>query len=112
HLLSVQRGDGGWAQLDTLPSDAYATGQALYALDVAGRLSGQVHEKGVRFFLDTQVADGSWHVRSRSYPVQSNYFDTGFPHGRDQWISAAATSWACIGLSLSGLEWLRTGGIG
>src|SRR4029450_6594316 len=37
HLLSVQRGDGGWAQLDTLPSDAYATGQALYALDVAGR---------------------------------------------------------------------------
>ena len=28
-------------------------------------------------------------------------FDTGFPHGRDQWISAAGTSWACIGLSLA-----------
>jgi N-acyl-D-amino-acid deacylase len=101
HLLSVQRADGGWAQLDSLTSDAYATGQALYALDVAGRLNGQVLEKGIRFLLDAQLADGSWHVQSRSYPVQSNYFETGFPHGRDQWISAAATSWACIGLSLA-----------
>jgi len=41
-----------------------------------------------------------WHVRSRSYPNQTNYFDTGYPHGRDQWISAAATSWACIGLTI------------
>ena len=101
HLISVQRADGGWAQLDTLESDAYATGQALYALHVGGRLSAQVLKRGARFLLDTQLADGSWHVRSRSYPVQSNYFETGFPHGRDQWISAAGTSWACIGLSLA-----------
>ena len=100
-LIATQRADGGWAQLDTLPSDAYATGQALYALHVAGGLSEHALNNGVRFLLDTQLADGSWHVRSRSYPVQSNYFDTGFPHGRDQWISAAGTSWACIGLSLA-----------
>jgi squalene cyclase len=100
-LAARQRADGGWPQLDTLASDAYATGQALYALDTAGRLSKQTLERGVRFLLDTQLADGSWRVRSRSYPVQANYFDTGFPHGRDQWISAAATSWACIGLSLA-----------
>jgi hypothetical protein len=27
------------------------------------------------------------------------YFDAGFPHGFDQWISAAGTSWATIALS-------------
>ena len=100
-LAAAQRPDGGWAQLDTLSSDAYATGQALYALNTAGQLRDETLQKGVRFLLDTQLEDGSWHVRSRSYPVQPNYFDTGFPHGRDQWISAAGTSWACIALSLA-----------
>jgi ankyrin repeat protein len=98
-LAAAQRPDGGWAQLDTLSSDAYATGQALYALNTAGHLRQEELQKGLRFLLDTQLKDGSWHSRSRSYPLQPNYFDTGFPHGRDQWISAAATSWACIGLS-------------
>jgi ankyrin repeat protein len=100
-LSAAQRPDGGWAQLETLPSDAYATGQALYALHTAGQLRDQALQKGVRFLLQNQLADGSWHVRSRSYPIQSLYFDTGFPHGRDQWISAAGTSWACIALSLA-----------
>jgi ankyrin repeat protein len=99
-LASSQRPDGGWAQLDTLSSDAYATGQALYALSISGRLPPEQLRKGVRYLLDTQLADGTWLVRSRSYPLQPKYFDTGFPHGRDQWISAAATSWACAGLSL------------
>jgi hypothetical protein len=27
------------------------------------------------------------------------YFEAGFPHGRNQFISAAATSWAAIGLA-------------
>ena len=99
-LAADQRKDGGWAQLSTLSSDAYATGQALYALRTAGHLTRASLENGVRFLLGSQLADGSWYVRSRSYPVQPKYFDTGFPHGRDQWISAAATSWACIGLTL------------
>jgi ankyrin repeat protein len=98
-LAADQRKDGGWAQLSTLSSDAYATGQALYALHTAGHLTRVSLDNGARFLLQTQLADGSWHVRSRAFPVQPNYFDTGFPHGRDQWISAAATSWACIGLS-------------
>jgi hypothetical protein len=29
------------------------------------------------------------------------YFDNGFPHGVDQWISAAATSWATMALTLA-----------
>ncbi len=98
-LASEQRPDGGWGQLDTLSSDVYATGQTLYALHNAGRLPRAALDKAVRFLLETQLADGTWHVRSRAYPIQPLYFDTGFPHGRDQWISAAGTSWACIGLS-------------
>jgi hypothetical protein len=35
-LIGLQRTDGGWAQLRTLASDAYATGQALTALAEAG----------------------------------------------------------------------------
>ena len=35
-LLHEQRPDGGWAQLATLETDAYATGQALVALQTAG----------------------------------------------------------------------------
>ena len=100
-LASTQRKDGGWAQLDGMPSDAYATGQALFALHTAGHLSADQLRQGVRFLLDTQLADGTWHVRSRAYPIQSKYFDTGFPHGRDQWISAAGTSWASAALSLA-----------
>src|SRR5579872_452155 len=30
--------------------------------------------------------------------------DPGFPHGRDQWIWTAATSWACIGLVARGVD--------
>lgn len=100
-LISDQRTDGGWAQLDTLPSDSYATGQALYALHAAGNLPQTSLDKAVRFLLQTQLADGTWQVRSRAFPLQPNYFETGFPHGRDQWISAAGTSWACIGLTLA-----------
>jgi len=29
------------------------------------------------------------------------YFDAGFPHGFDQWISAAGTNWATMALSLA-----------
>ena len=100
-LAAEQRQDGGWAQLTTLPSDAYATGQALYALHTSGLLSQESLSKAVRYLLQTQAADGTWHVRSRAYPLQPRYFDTGFPYGRDQWISAAATSWASIGLSVA-----------
>ncbi len=46
-LLTSQRPDGGWAQLPTLASDAYATGQALTALKESGALepSGPVYQK-------------------------------------------------------------------
>ena len=100
-LLSAQRGDGGWGQNLNLPSDAYATGQAVYALHEAAGLSAQdvAYQRGVRYLLTTQLEDGSWHVRSRA-PKFQPYFESGFPHGQDQWISSAATAWASMALSL------------
>ena len=87
----------------TLESDAYATGQALTALSESGALKpgNPVSEKAVRFLLDTQLADGSWYVRSRAVPIQP-HFDSEFPHGKDQFIAAAATNWATMALALAG----------
>jgi hypothetical protein len=101
-LAAAQRPDGGWSQLLTMGSDAYATGEALYALNAAGRMpaTDPVYAKGVKYLLNTQATDGSWHVKSRSIWVQP-YFESGFPYGPDQWISAAGTSWATMALSLT-----------
>jgi len=97
-LVAEQRPDGGWAQIPSLSSDSYATGQTLVALREAGVASAPAYQKGVRFLLNTQLDDGSWYVKSRAIPIQP-LFDGGFPHGRDQWISAAGSSWAALALS-------------
>ena len=101
-LLAEQRADGGWAQLPTLSSDAYATGQALVALHQAGKLSttSAVYRKGLAFLLKTQFDDGSWRVTSRGRGT-TRYYQSGFPHGADQFISAAGTAWATSALLLS-----------
>ena len=100
-LLALQRQDGGWAQLPALETDAYATGQALVALQAAGHsVSSSQYQRGVGFLLRTQFPDGSWLVRSRTFPVQLPK-DSGFPHGMHQWISAAGTSWATMALLLA-----------
>jgi ankyrin repeat protein len=100
-LVAAQRTDGGWAQLPGMRSDAYATAQALYALRVGAGLkrSDPAIERGYRFLLTTQLEDGTWHVARRAFPFQPT-MKSGFPHGRDSWISAAATSWAVMALSL------------
>jgi len=101
-LLAAQRSDGGWAQLPTMSSDAYATGEALVALEEAGfGLSDAPFRRGAEFLLSTQLRDGSWYVKSRAEPIQA-YFESGFPHRADQWISAAATGWATTALASVG----------
>src|SRR5204863_7052130 len=47
-ILARQRPDGGFAQRDSLASDAYATGMTLWALATAGVLqpSDEVYRKG------------------------------------------------------------------
>ena len=101
-LVAAQRPDGGWSQLPTLESDAYATGQALVALHDAGGvlIADPAYQRGVAFLLRTQHADGTWHVASRALAIQP-LFDIGFPHGNDSWISAAGTNWAATALALS-----------
>jgi hypothetical protein len=98
-LLMIQRQDGGWAQLPTMAPDAYATGQALYALHASGMSpKASIYQRGVVYLLRTQLDDGTWFVRSRAFGFQP-YFESGFPHGTDQFISASATSWAAIALA-------------
>jgi len=101
-LLAEQQPGGGWSQLDTPESDAYATGQALVALYTSGLVqpTDAAYSKAVDYLLRTQLGDGSWLVVSRSFPLQP-YKESGFPHGKDQWISAAGTSWASVALGLA-----------
>jgi N-acyl-D-amino-acid deacylase len=127
-VLAAQKPDGGWAQLDGMKSDAYATGQTLWVLlqtDAATTERGRRRplladsrphsqklaasatclaaiRKGIEFLLKTQQSDGSWFVKTRSRPVQV-YFDNGDPHGKSQFISIAATGWATAALA----EWFE-----
>jgi ankyrin repeat protein/mono/diheme cytochrome c family protein len=99
-LLKKQRKDGGWAQLPTLESDAYATGEVLYTLaqTVKHPVNDPAWQRGLRFLLQRQEDDGTWHVVRRAFPFQPT-MNSGFPHHRDSWISAAATSWAVLALT-------------
>jgi squalene cyclase len=101
-LLAKQRPDGGWSDLDSMESSAYATGRSLYALQIANLpASDAAYESAVQYLLKTQLEDGSWYVRSRALALQP-FFDAGFPHGFDQFISTAATNWATVALAQAG----------
>jgi len=99
-ILAGQQPDGGWRQHDGLASDAYATGESLYALTKAGGLppSDPAYQRGTTFLLTTQNADGSWRVASRS-PKFQTFFQSGFPYAGNQWISSWATGWATMALA-------------
>jgi hypothetical protein len=98
-LMKQQHDDGGWSELPEMASDAYATAMTLYAMREGGGIAAvdPVYTRGVEYLLRTQLDDGSWHVKSRALPFQP-YFESGFPHGHDQWISAAATGFAAVAL--------------
>jgi ankyrin repeat protein len=99
-LIALQRRDGGWGGNPNLRSDAFSTGEALYALHESG--SATVHDgvyrRAIDFLLRTQDVNGAWHVPSRAVKVMP-YFDSDFPFGDDQWISAAGTAFADVALS-------------
>jgi hypothetical protein len=101
-LSQLQREDGGWSQLPQMESDAYATGSVLVALHQAGAMpsSDPVYLKGLRYLISAQLDDGSWHVKTRSEPIQT-YYESGYPHGKDQFISIAAAGWATTALALA-----------
>ncbi|HWB83928.1 MAG TPA: ankyrin repeat domain-containing protein [Bryobacteraceae bacterium] len=101
-LAGLQRADGGWAQNPNLSSDAFATGETLWALRESGivQTSDVRYRRGTQYLLKSQRADGSWYVRSRA-PKFQPYFQSGFPYDHDQWISSAATGWATVALAES-----------
>lgn len=99
-LLSMQNADGGWSQLTTLKSDAYATGQALYALYESGmaKPTDPAYQEGLNYLIKTQDPTGAWIVQTRSYTIQP-FFTSDFPpYDENQFISATATNWADLAL--------------
>ncbi len=100
-LVAHQKAGGGWSDLDMMEPSAYTTGEALVAMRIAGvPATDAAFQRGIGYLLRTQQEDGSWYVKSRAMTFQP-YFESGFPHGYDQWISAAGTSWAVSALSLA-----------
>jgi FOG: Ankyrin repeat len=98
-LLAQQRVDGGWSDLPTMDSSVYQTGKALYALYAAGlATTDAAYQKGVRYLLRNQQEDGTWYVKTRALGFQP-YVEVGFPHGYDQWMSAAGSGWAVMALT-------------
>ena len=92
-LAGQQQPDGGWKETPSMDgSNAFATGQALYAFKQAGvSVQGEMFRRGVDYLLKTQIgeptdANASWkavHTQSES--------NTSF----------APTMWAVIGLASS-----------
>jgi hypothetical protein len=85
--------------LTHLDPDAYGTGIALYALYESGTaVAHPAYKQGVQFLLSRQYKDGSWFVKTRSFPVQPQQ-ETGYPFGYNQRISAAGASWASLAIA-------------
>jgi Squalene-hopene cyclase C-terminal domain len=95
-LLALQRADGGWSQtVPELKSDAFATGQTLYVLSLAGYTAERPEiQRGIDFLVATQKPDGTWPMISRSTP-------DGSPGSSKLLtpITCAASSWATLGLA-------------
>jgi hypothetical protein len=90
-LLSRQNADGGWSWWkDNKTSDAFATGQALYALGRVGRDgSDPAVSKAWQFLIQSQGKDGGWEVPQDAVNTRTRKLNV-YPF----W----GTAWAAIGL--------------
>lgn len=95
HLLKRQNADGGWSQTADMPSDAYATGQALYALSFADVKNDRPEiQQAVSFLAAGQREDGSWPMTSRGHPGVT-------PYTNPVPITYFGSAWATLGLARS-----------
>ena len=96
-LLNRQNPDGGWAWRQGGDSDAFATGQALYALSESGlSLDAAAIQRGRDLLIQSQTPDGSWSVPSRAISsATSDARLTKLAPIYRYW----GTAWATIGLS-------------
>lgn len=93
-LSMLQRPDGGWSQTNDRESDAFATGQSLYALQHAGvPAADPAIREGIEYLVRTQHEDGTWSMKSRPNP------ETGNPAEFLNPITYAATAWATLGIA-------------
>ena len=91
-----QNADGGWSQASNMASDAWATGQALYALAHAGsKPSEPVIARAHAFLIKTQRSDGSWPMSSRPVKPGGAGSKSLIP------IVGAGSAWAVLGLTRS-----------
>jgi hypothetical protein len=95
-VLERQNADGGWSQAKDMASDAWATGQALYALASAGlKPDDSSITRGQAFLVKTQRADGSWPMTSRPTKPGGEGAKSLIP------ITGAGSAWAVLGLARS-----------
>jgi ankyrin repeat protein len=101
-LLALQHPRGGFPQLAGYEPDAYSTGEALFALHESGiTATDPAWRKGLAFLISTQARDGSWRVRTRMISpanISPTYFSTGFPYGKDEFLSYTGSCWAVMAL--------------
>src|SRR5262245_34056070 len=89
-LFDRQNADGGWGWLTGEASDAFATGQTLYALSFAGLAKDHpAIRRAQAYLVKTQRADGAWFVpttksKKNEKPIMATYW---------------GTAWAAIGLA-------------
>jgi hypothetical protein len=95
-LKKSQNADGGWSQADGMSSDAWATGEALYALAHAEvGPADSIVARAHAFLVRTQQTDGSWPMTSRPTKPGGPGSSSLVP------ITGAGTAWAVIGLARS-----------
>lgn len=88
-----QNADGGWSQTKDMASDAWATGQALYALAHVGiKPDEAVIKRAHAFLTKTQHEDGSWPMTSRPVKPGGAGCKSLIP------ITGAGSAWAVMGL--------------
>jgi len=88
-----QNEDGGWSQAKDMASDAWATGEALYALAHAGvKPEEPAISSAQAFLIKTQREDGSWPMTSRPRARGGERAKNLIP------ITCAGSAWAVLGL--------------
>ena len=92
-LRERQNADGGWSQTPQMASDAWASGQALYALAHAGVAPDDMAiRRGDAFLVKSQGDDGSWPMTSRPTRPGGEGSKSLIP------IIGAGSAWAVLGL--------------